>query len=257
MTQTDLIDLARGYAGAGHVDALFLGGSYGSGTQDDWSDVDLVGICPAERRPAAMAAWRAALEAEAPLAHWAELASGRLSNAITARFGRADLYLVDDLVGRSKATLAPLHDPDGLRDALPDARPPVRPDPNRMRSLAVEFLRVAGLTEVGLGRAELVLMQRGLGMQRDKLMDMMLEGHAHRGGMLHTSKVLDAAEIATLAALPAPAAERDTLIAAQRALWETGVPVARARCAAAGADWPGPLEAAARDALVRAGVLSD
>ena len=257
MHQTDLIELARGYARSDHVDALFLGGSFGSRTQDAWSDVDLVGVCAADRRPAAMAAWRAALEARTPLAHWADLAGGRLANAITSDFARADLYLVDDLAGRSKATVAPLHDPGGLWDALPDAHPEGRPDPARMRALAVELLRIAGLTPVALGRAEWVLMQRGLGMQRDRLMDLMLEGHAHRGGMLHPSKVLDADEIATLAALPAPPAARDALLAAQRALWETGVPIARSACAAAGADWPAPLEAAARAALVRIGVLDD
>ncbi|OAM74470.1 hypothetical protein A3840_15825 [Devosia elaeis] len=47
---------------SGLFDALFLGGSFGKGQADQWSDVDLLGLAPAERHAAIEAWWRDWLE---------------------------------------------------------------------------------------------------------------------------------------------------------------------------------------------------
>lgn len=254
MDADDLIALARRIAPDLGVAALFLAGSHGAGTADRWSDVDLVGVCPAEARAAAMARWRAVLAEADTLVHWTVGLGGRLSNAITESYLRTDLYLVDTLDGRARYGLRPLHDPEGLWLGLAERAAPTAPDPERAAGLAAEFLRILGLTPVALHRGEIVLMVRGAGMLRDLIMDMMLERHGHRGGMLHPSRVLTAEEMAALAALPAPVAARDSVVAAHAALARAGLPVARDLCALAGADWPAALEDAVRAHLAGAGI---
>ena len=254
----DLIAPALRLAESGAVRALFLAGSHGAGTADAFSDLDLVALCPAARQPAAAAAWRAALDAEGPV-FWAERRGpgSLLLNTVTADYRRVDLFLVESLAGRARDGLRPLHDPEALLGALPAGAPAAAPDPERIRRLTEEFLRVLGLLPVALGREEHALAARGAAILQGALMDLMLEGHAHRGGMLHPSRVLDADEIAALDALPPIHADRAALIAAHRALAAAMLPRARRLYARGGLDWPEAFEAAVRGHLARAGIALD
>ena len=54
MQARDLIGRTGAAAAAtGHFDGLFLAGSFGRGTADEWSDVDLVGLALVRRASSA------------------------------------------------------------------------------------------------------------------------------------------------------------------------------------------------------------
>ena len=239
--------------------ALFLAGSHGRGDADAVSDVDLLALAQAGDHDGILAAWRRALETQAPLVLWqARGGAGRLANAITEDWLRIDLHVVspDRLAGRSRAMLRPLHDPGGLWDALPATLPPAEPDAQTVLRLTREFLRVLGLLPVALARQEWVLAVRGAGLLRDLLVDLMLETSPEpdRGDALHPSRLLSAAQVATLETLPYPGPRRDEVIAAHVATAAAFVPLAQELCARAGATWPAAFEAATRAHLARAGV---
>ncbi len=246
--------------GAPGLEALFVAGSHGRGDADAWSDVDLVGIAEPDAHDAIVEAWRGALEAREPLVYWsARGAPVRLVNAITESWLRCDLLLIPRarFSGRARSGLRPLFDRAGIYDSLPADLPPAVPNPERVRAIVLEFLRVTGLMAVGLGRGEHVLLVRGAGLLRDLLTDLMVEECplADRGGALHPSRLLRADQMAVLQDLPYPGPRRDEVIGAHVALAAAFLPRARQLCDSIGLDWPEAFEAATRRHLVeRAGV---
>lgn len=178
-----------------------------------------------------------------------------LLNAVTDDWLRCDLIIVtpDRFTGRSRDRLRPLFDRDGLYDALPDTLTPRQPDPARVARLIGEFIRVLGLLSVVVGRREYFTAVYGAGLQREALMNLMLEEVTvpDPGGALHLSTVLPADRMAVLSALPCPRPDRDEVIAAHIEIARQFFPRARVLAATLGVDWPGAFEAAARRALRR------
>jgi hypothetical protein len=235
--------------------ALFLAGSHGRDAADAHSDLDFLGVADPAEHPQLAKAWQDALSAERALVYCKTLFHGSLVNAITEDWLRIDLFLSgpDGLARRSQAELRPVLDPEGLYATLVPAPPPPAPDPARVEATTLEFLRVLGLLAVGAGRDEHVLLVRGLGILRDLLIDLMHEENppAFRGGALHISRTLPAADMALLQALPYPGPDRAALIAAHGALAAVFLPRARALHDRLGLAWPGAFEAATRRYLAR------
>jgi len=238
-------------------DGLFLGGSFGKGQADEWSDVDLVGLAPAERHAAIEAWWRDWLEGQEHLIYfkvWQR--GGTLINAITESWLRVDLHLPEDgrLGRQAQDGIKPLYDPQNLYAQLAPSLSAHRPDPQRIEAMILEFIRILGLTPVTLGRREYVVMVMGTGMLRDMLVQLMQEQLplADRGGMLHLNRLLPPADIAALENLPYPRAEPASLIAAQLALARLFLPRARAMAGPLGIAWPEAFEMAARAHLAQA-----
>ena len=140
------------------VRALFLAGSYGAGTQDAWSDLDLVAVAEPGRHRAAAAAFLDATGGVSPLVMRREPPGrGTLVNAITEDWRRCDLVLVApaDFAGQKRARnqLGVLLDRDGFHARLPATLPPRAPDPTRVAFLVEEFIRVPGFLPVGSAAA--------------------------------------------------------------------------------------------------------
>jgi len=234
------------------LQGLFLGGSLGRGTADEWSDVDLVAVAAPDDHAALAANWRQALEAIAPIVFWNQIdGAGIVLNAITEDWLRIDLSIQDSenfRARRARDLVRPLIDRDGIYDALLPRLPDRQPDPRATRYIINEFIRVLGLTPVVLGRGEYVSAVWGTGLLRNLLTDLLQQYVTlpDPGGALHLSRLLPPQQMAMLAALPYPGPDRDQLIAAQAALAREFFPVARQLAATLQIDWPTPFEQATR-----------
>lgn len=234
------------------VRGLFLSGSFGRGTADAWSDVDLIALAPPEDHAALAADWRRTLEAITPIVFWQELPRGGiLLNAVSEEWLRCDLAITDDIGRRARNTVRPLIDRDGVYDALPDTLPPRGPDVGTVRYLIHEFIRMLGLMPVCLGRGEYVTMVLGVGMLRGHLEALLMQDVTapDPGGILHQSRLLPPEQMQLLYALPYPGPEREALIEANFAIAREFMPRARAMAERLGIEWPEAFEAATRRRL--------
>lgn len=258
MQANDFIDrVGAAAAASGLLDGLFLGGSFGRGTADAWSDVDLIGLAPKARHGAILDWWRTWLSAQEALIYWKQWGHGAtLVNAITESWLRVDLLLPDNgqLDGRAQDGLRSLFDPQGLYTALPASLPEREPDGVAVLAMVEEFIRIIGLTPVALGRREYVVMAMGNGMLRDLLSRLLQETLPlpDRGGLLHLNRLLPADDINMLEALPYPAPEKDALIEGQLAVARAFFPRAKVLVDQLRLEWPGAFEASARAHVARA-----
>lgn len=253
MNQQDLIaSVAERMAGKSGLDALFLAGSFGRGTADEWSDVDLLALAKPEHHAALAAQWREVLEAITPVVFWQELnRGGILLNAISEDWLRCDLSITDTLGARAKNTIRPLFDPANIHGTLPDSLPPKGPDTGTVRYLIHEFIRMMGLIPVAAGRGEYVTMVLGVGMMRGHFEALLMQDvtNPDPGGILHQSRLLGPEQMALLRSLPYPPPERDAVIAANFAIAREFMPRARAMAERLDIEWPEAFEAATRKRL--------
>jgi hypothetical protein len=256
MDQQDLIAAATVRLGSDtRIRALFLAGSFGNGTADAWSDVDLVAVAEPADHEAIAADWRGHLESIAPVAHYQRLPFALVLHAVLAVWSRIDLSFAapDALTGRAQDKLKPLIDRDGLYAALPATLPDPGPDKRRVASTISEFIRVLGLSHVADGRREYELAVLGYSMLRRMLSDILVAemGVGDTGGILHLSKLIDASRMAILTSLPSPTATRDSVLTANNAVARIFIPRAKALAAKLGLDWPQSFEDATRAVLTR------
>ena len=236
------------------VRGLFLAGSYGRGTADEWSDVDLVALAAPEDHAAIAADWRQVLHGITPIVFWQELnRGGTLLNAVSEEWLRCDLNIVtpENFGRRAKNTVRPLIDRDGAYDGLPDSLPPRQPDKGTVSYLIHEFIRMLGLMPVGAGRGEYVTMVLGVGMMRGHLEALLMQDvtNPDPGGILHQSTLLPPEQMDLLKSLPYPGPEREALIEANFAVAREFMPRARAMAERLGIVWPEAFEAATRRRL--------
>lgn len=255
MDQQELIEaVTKRLAQEDTIRGLFLSGSFGRGTQDEWSDVDLIALARPEDHAALATTWRETLHAITPIVFWQQLSRGGiLINAVSEEWLRCDLVITApaDFGKRAKNTVRPLIDRDGLYDALPDTLPPKAPDVGTVSYLIHEFIRMLGLMPVGLGRREYVTMVLGVGMMRGHLEALLMQDvtNPDPGGILHQSKLLTPEQMTLLKSLPYPGPERQALIDANFAIAREFMPRARAMAQRLGIEWPDAFEAATRKRL--------
>lgn len=257
MDQQDLIAAATARLEPDtRVRALFLAGSFGKGTADAFSDVDLIAIAAPADHEGIAADWRGHLEAIAPVANYQRLPFALVLNAVLADWSRIDLNVVgpEAMGGRAQDRLKPLIDRDGLHAALPATIPDPGPDPRRVAGTITEFIRILGLAHVADGRGEYELGVLGYSMLRRMLSEILVAemGLGDTGGILHLSRLIDADRMAILTALPSPTATRDSVLAANNAVARVFFPRARALAEKLGIAWPQPFEDATRAVLTRA-----
>lgn len=239
-----------------HLDALWLGGSFGRGEADAYSDVDLIAVVAAEHQAGVAQDWRTQVEALVPIVLWYEARSGgAVHNAIGQGWERIDLLLTDDTgaLQRTRDGTRCLIDHAGLYDRLAAHRDWPGPDRARVAFLIDEFLRVLGLLPVVLGRREYLAARAGLEMQRMALFQLLSETveRPDKGGMLVWSRRLPPDQHALLERLPQADLTETSLIAAYRAVATAFLPRARALAARWGIAWPTAFEAATRAHLRR------
>ncbi len=246
--QQELIDrVVDDLAPDPRVRGLWLTGSFGAGTADEYSDVDMF-VLVADAHVGGYAA------------EWLDRVAARYEPLLARRLGGAPVFnhvlpgwLRWDVVVGGPAGLNDL-DPDLVMELL--NRDGVRPAPSfragvetgTVRELTEEFLRVLGLLPVVVGRGELVTAATGAGLLRQLLTTLLryrAEG-PRLSGALHLSRVLPADELAALAALPPVYAERGAVVRAHLSCAAMFLPVARELL---GGEHPAALEQACWDYL--------
>ncbi len=237
------------------ITALFLSGSFGTGTADQFSDVDLLAIADPADHEALATDWRKALEAIAPIVHYNRLPHALVLNAITDQWLRVDLHIAnrDHLAHTAQDALKPLIDRDNLYATLRPETPLPARNPGRLGWMVGEFIRILGLTPVAIGRGEVELMTVGNTFLRRFLTDLLTIEVNPRipGGMLHLSRVLDPGRMAVLAAVPLPQLTAASAIESDLALARVFIPRAKTLCASLGVEWPQAFETATRIHLQR------
>ncbi|HWD28246.1 MAG TPA: hypothetical protein VG387_13835 [Rhizomicrobium sp.] len=239
------------------IAALWLAGSLGGGGGDAFSDVDMLVLCEDGKIAETAAHYVKGVAAIAAPILINPLFGGRIVNVVTKDWQRFDLVFVEaESLPRYNANeLTPLFN-RGTHGPPRDQRPPHRTDPAALRKTVQEFLRIFGTAAVVYGRGEHLVTQTGIGMLRGLVIELMLEenglGPAERGGALHLNTLLTGDQRRALEALPSAAANRESLLAANRALAALFFPRARALAAKIGMDWPQALEDATRVHLKKA-----
>jgi len=238
------------------VHATWLGGSFGRGDGDAWSDIDVIAVVDEDDLAACLAEYTGARN---PVGETVLLMAlfGRIAHAVRPDWERYDILFVTPAEFRryDPRTLKPLV-PDSL-DAPPVAtpRPAYRADPAALLAAAQEFLRVLGLMPTAVCREEWLAGQEGAHLLRQMLIEMMIEangvGRAERGGAKKLNPYLTADQRAALEALPPAGANREALIGANLALARLFLPLAKDVRAQARTPWPQALETATRAQLQR------
>jgi predicted nucleotidyltransferase len=232
------------------IEAAWLAGSLGRGQGDAFSDVDVLVLC-AEGRGAEVAAAYADPSAIAKAVLVNLLYGGRIVNVVTEAWQRFDLSFIEEaqLGMYDSAALSPLFNRSG-REPPRAVRQPYAATPDAVRRLVNEFYRILGLAPVGIGRGEYLVSLSGVELLRRLAIDLMMEengiGPAERGGALHVNTLLTAEQRSELEGLPPVAADRDSLLTADKALAAVFLPRARALAAKIGMAWPDSLEQATR-----------
>ncbi len=241
--QQDLVDrVLDDLASDPRVRGLWLTGSFGAGTADEYSDVDMFVLV-------------ADAHVDGYASEWLPRVAPRYRPLLARRRVPAPVFehvlpgwLRWDVVVGGPAGLNDL-DPERVlelfnRDGV-QPRPAFRPgvEASAVRELTEEFLRVLGLLPVVVGRGELVTAVTGAGLLRQLLTTLLryrAEGPRLSGG-LRLNEVLPADELAALAALPPLYAEQGAVVRAHLACAAMFLPVARDLL---GPDHPHELEAA-------------
>ncbi len=234
------------------VRAAWLVGSYGRGTADEFSDVDVWLV--ADDRDGLVEDWPGLSDRIAPSIYRERRDFGptTLFNHVTPEWHRLDVTITgpEAVPGRARNLVRPLLDRDDHAARLGPEAEPLQPDPATVERLIKEFFRILGLTPVVLGRNGVIDAASGSGLLRQLLIDLMLQDVAvpDRGGALHTSSLLPPERRAQVEGLPPIVATRESAIAAQRACTELFLPLARDLAARTGVTWP---EEFVRPALAR------
>jgi predicted nucleotidyltransferase len=98
------------------IRALLLSGSFGRGTADAYSDVDLLALIARDSQEAVMSGWRETLETIAPIVYFNRLPFAPVLNAITDAWLRCDLQVqpVTETRGLTQDRYKVLIDRDGI-----------------------------------------------------------------------------------------------------------------------------------------------
>ena len=228
-------------------------GSFARGTSDQFSDVDLCVVVDETDIAAFCDDWPDLCDSIAPTVFRRQLGDHPVFNHITPDWLRFDVLVAspEALLSRTRTTVSPLYDPQGLSSRLAEPNPPNPPNPERISAVTVEFLRVLGLLPVVIGREEFVVGQSGVSLLRSMLIDLMLEDVAveDRGGSLHLNKLLPPERQHVLTQLPPVQASRESVIAGHVACATAFLPLSRTLHSTCGLAWPQVLEDAARHHL--------
>jgi predicted nucleotidyltransferase len=233
------------------VGATWLSGSLGKGQGDAFSDVDVLVAVPDGAAAAVSTDLAQRLSEVAVPVLVNVLFGGRVLNVVTESWQRFDISFTEEkeLGFHDAAALTTLFNRAGhVVTAKPQS--PYRTTPDTLRKLVDEFLRVCGLSVVGEGRREYVLMLWGNQLLRQMTMDLMLEENgvspAARGGALHRNPFLTDEQREALENVPPMAANRDSVLAAQGYLMSVFLPRAKRLAADIAMEWPAAFEEATR-----------
>lgn len=229
------------------VRALFLSGSFGEGTADQYSDVDLLVVTERGGQEEFLRSWLPILGTISEVVFWQRPFPGvPLLNAITTEWLRCDLLVLDrdQLRIRGQNSLKVLLDESNLYTTLP-ADDPMKGGPTNLAAIVNEFIRVLGLAPVAIGREEYVVAVTGVGLLRSSLIQLFLEENGIRNaGALHLKRLLNAEQIDILEKMTGVNAERESVIEASVSCARTFLPRAKRLAQKLSVPWPESFEAA-------------
>jgi hypothetical protein len=235
---------------------VFLSGSYGRGTNDGYSDVDITVVVTDMALDGFTEELERVVRQFGPLVYCCSVERLGVVNAITPEWLRFGLLAssMSSIRTKSRSILRPVFDPSGIYGTLPERRPGVQTDPARMASRVREFLRVFGLLPVAIGRGELIVAVTGGVLLRAMLIDLYLDRTAGQdnGGVLHANQLLSSTDRLALEGLPPLEARRDSVVEFHLACVRQFLPVAREMCHELELRWPSELEQAAFGHVARA-----
>lgn len=248
MDQTALIErIRRKLQNDQRVRALFLSGSFGCGTADQYSDVDLLLITDHGKQEEFLRSWPDILGSISEVVFWQRpFTAAPLLNAITSDWLRCDLLVLDpdQLRIRSQKSLKVLLDESNLYATLP-AEDPVEGGPSKLMAIVNEFIRVFGLAPVAIGREEYVVAVTGAGLLRSSLIQLFLEENGIRGaGALHLKRLLTREQMDILEKMPGVDANRQSVIEASVKCARVFLPRAKKLAEKLSVPWPEAFEAA-------------
>lgn len=255
--QQSLADtITRVLSADARLESAWLGGSLGKGAGDAYSDVDVTIVVPEPAFDAALKDYRSDLSAVAPVVLTFVHGFDRVVSAVTQGWQRFDLTFVKpaEFAAMPMGAVRPLFN-RGTSERAPSPVVPYKATAQRVLQLTNEFLRVIGLTHLGIGRGEYIALQGGTQLLRQMTLDLMFEKNGAsqgvRGSALHVNAYLTPDQRKALEAIPAVTATRESVLAAGEALAAIFLPLAKELATATGATWPAAFEAATRDHLAR------
>lgn len=256
-TRTAIDVISAALQGVPSVRALFLGGSYGAGIEDAYSDIDFVAVSSDGPSDSFSTHWRDAVGRVGEIVLWWDRqGKPALINAVTVDWLRLDVVIVtpDQMRERGASGLKLLFDHDEISSAVPVARQSPSVDPSRIKWQIEEFIRIIGLLPVAIGRGEYLNGITGIFHLRNLLIALLIEETAapDRGGALHLNRLISEEQKRLLAALPVPLPTREAVIAANIAYAEAYLPRARRMAEEIGVEWPQRFEQATRSHLRKA-----
>lgn len=174
------------------IASAWLAGSTGKGTADAFSDIDITAVLEDEDDRAACVAEYGGRQNPVCETLWLRHEFGRLVMAVTAEWERYDIHFMTGPEFRAvdPATVKPLvraNRPPSGKSFAGEPSPP-----EKLHGIVQEFLRVLGLLFVGAGRHEILVGAEGTRLQRNALIDLMIEanGNPARGGAKRLNEFL-------------------------------------------------------------------
>jgi hypothetical protein len=184
-----------------------------------------------------------------------QIVHGRVVNSVTEDWERFDLTFVkpNEFAAMPLAAARALFN-RGTSERVFAVPAPYITTAKRVLELTNEFIRVLGLTPVGVGRKEFLVMQEGTGLLRRMTVDLMLEangiGPQARGGALHVNQFLDETQRRALQSVPPVGPSLESAVAAGVVLARIFLPLAKRLADETGAAWPEAFESATRSHAV-------
>lgn len=256
--QQSLIDtITRVLSADARIESGWLSGSLGKGAGDEFSDVDVTVVAPESGFDAVLKDHTADLSSIAPVVHRFVHGYDRVVSSVTDDWQRFDLTFLkpSEFAGLPLGEIRPLFNRGTPEKPAPAAPPPHKPQAARIEQIVREFIRILGLAPVGMGRGEYLAALDGAGMLRRMVIDLMREKNgtaAVPGSAIHVNVHLTEDQRRALEALPPLSANRDSMLAMNRAMWRIFRPLAQELCAQTGAPWPAAFEDATRRHLKQA-----
>lgn len=242
------------------IRGAWLGGSFGQGVADQYSDIDLHCYAADDDLPGLEGEWRTWLESVTPAVHAQQLgaaASGSFGLMVITPdwehldvwfFARSQVQARDDWAGTR-----PLFDEDSLLPAGP-VPPRVSGEPWFPRQAVEGFLYVLGSLPGVVGRGENLLLPSGVMALRDLCLVPLMHaerGLAPKGGLKRFSQHLTSEQAELLAQMPPITIDMQRLIDCHMWFARIFLPRARALAVRVGAEYPDAYEKATLDHLER------
>ncbi len=238
------------------VRALFLSGSRATGSEDRFSDLDLLLVIDDGSFERFCEEWQSWVGELGPTvaAKPRSFARGFLVNATTPSCARFDVFVrgvarVASEPGWEKP--AAVFDRDGIAQMLPEPRlpPAVEHDAAWLSELIYTFLRTLSVLPMLLARGDLVRLTQHAQLMKQDLLELLIfengDPPCRRPGAwawVDLSERLPEADLALVENLPALAATRGSVVEGHLAIASSFLPRARSAAARAGESFPTEFE---------------